>query len=72
MILVVNIDDGAKTYTATAIDLGTSVAESLTRPEGGRAVSREEFDEIVEEKMKEMGAVRGRHGSGGSRVIIRH
>lgn len=68
MILVANFDDGQRTYTATHVDLETEVAGMITPPKGGREVTREEYDAIVEEKMKEMGATNGR---GGTRIMIR-
>jgi GLPGLI family protein len=71
MILVVNIDNGAQTYTATGIDLGASVDDALSPPKGGKEMSRAEFDEMMAEKMEEMEATQGRHG-GGMKVMIRH
>ena len=68
MILVANFDDGQRTYTATEVDMETEVAGMITPPKGGREVTREEYDAIVEEKMKEMGATQGR---GGTRIMIR-
>ncbi|MBO6575032.1 MAG: GLPGLI family protein [Rhodothermales bacterium] len=70
LILVASVDEGRRTYTATSVDLEMSVAGMITPPKGGREVTREEFDAIVEEKMKEMNAQRS--GSGGMRVMIRH
>ncbi|MFT5141958.1 MAG: GLPGLI family protein [Rhodothermales bacterium] len=68
MILVANFDNGQRTYTATEVDLETEIAGMITPPTGGKEVSREEYDNIVEEKMKEMGATRGRGGN--KRVMI--
>jgi GLPGLI family protein len=68
MILVANFDDGQRTYTATEVDLETDVSDMITPPKGGKEVSREEYDGIVEEKMKEMGATRGRGAN--MRVMI--
>lgn len=67
MILVANFDDGQRTYTATNVDMETEVAGMITPPKGGREVTREEYEAIVEEKMKEMGASGGR---GGKRIMI--
>ncbi|MEM1125953.1 MAG: GLPGLI family protein [Bacteroidota bacterium] len=69
LILVVSVDDGQQTYTATEISTEPLAEGVLTPPEGGRAVTGEEFQAIVEEKMEEMGATRGR---GGARFIIRN
>lgn len=69
MILVASFDDGERTYTATEVDLETEVRSMIAPPKGGREVSRDEYDAIVEEKMQEMNATRG---SGGNRIMIRH
>lgn len=70
LILVVSIDDGQRTFTATSVDLETDISGLIVPPSDGRQVTRDEFDAIVEEKMKEMGATRD--GRGGVRVMIRH
>ncbi len=68
MVLEVNIDDGKRTLLAQSIDFDTPVKEFLTKPKNGKKVSKEEFDKIVEEKMKEMGA---EGASGGSTIMIK-
>ncbi|NNE70622.1 MAG: GLPGLI family protein [Rhodothermales bacterium] len=70
MILVANFDDGERTYTATDVDLEMDAMAMIAPPKGGREVSREEYDAIVEEKMEEMNATRGA-GGGGMRIMIR-
>ncbi len=68
LILVLDVDDGMRTYAARSIELGVEHSEDeWVRPEKGRKVTRAEYDEIVEEKMKEMGAQR----RGGGQFIIR-
>ena len=62
MILVLSVDDGRVQYFATEIDL-EGVAEDLIRPpEDGDEVTREEYEEIVAEKLEELAKLRGRDG----------
>ncbi len=54
MILVISIDDGSEVYSATEVSLD-SLAEGLIRaPQGGDEVSREAYEQIVVEKLKEV------------------
>jgi GLPGLI family protein len=69
-ILVLTLDDGQRTFTATNVDMEGDAIAALEPPDDGRKVTRQEFDEIVEEKMKEMGMTQGRGGA--ARMIIRH
>lgn len=67
-ILLLDIDNGKTTFTATEIEMDVELAESdFERPTSGRKVSQHEFDNIVEEKMKELGAQR----RGNGRVLLR-
>ena len=66
-ILSVETDSGNKTVTATSVIFSEIDKEILTKPKKGKKVKREEYNQIVEEKMKEMGA---EHGNG-KQVIIR-
>jgi GLPGLI family protein len=67
-ILLLDLNGGKTTYTANVIEPETTFAEGeFERPDKGRKVSKEEFDEIVAEKMKEMQA----QGRGGNRVMFR-
>jgi GLPGLI family protein len=69
MILEVNENNGQRVITATEVSLSETGAVSIAKPSDGKKVSREEFDAIVREKMKEMNA----EGSGNTmRVIIRN
>lgn len=68
LILAVDVNDGKQTLNAISIDLNPVAENVIVKPEKGKKVSREEFDKIVEEKMKEMG---GQSGPGGARMIIR-
>lgn len=63
LILVVSVDDGQRTITAKEVTFGDLEEGVLTPPTEGREVTREEFDRIVDEKMKEMGGQRGRGGA---------
>jgi GLPGLI family protein len=68
LILVLNIDDGQRTFVATDLTLEELAEGSIEAPKKGKKVSREEYDEIVEEKMKEMGAESA--GKGGNKFMI--
>lgn len=68
LILAVDINEGRQAYTAVKVETGLSEAPALMRPDKGKQVTREEFDKIVEEKMKEMGA---QPGAGGHQMMIR-
>jgi len=69
-ILVLTVDEGKTTFTAKDIQMGTVEEGSIVEPDEGKEVTREEFDEIVEEKRAEMQAqFGGKRGAG--RFIIR-
>ncbi len=70
LVLAVEVNDGKQTITAQTIDLGPVADNVIIRPEKGKKVTREEYDKMVEEKMKEMGV---QSGPGGARtgVVIR-
>jgi GLPGLI family protein len=70
-ILVLTIDEGKTTFTATEVLMGEIEEGSIAEPVEGREVTREEFDQIVEEKRKEMEAQFGNRRNG-SRFIIRN
>lgn len=69
-ILVLTIDEGRTTFTAKEIVMGELEEGAIVEPDEGKEVTQEEFDEIVEEKRKEMEAQFGGRRSGG-RFIIR-
>ena len=52
LILVVEVN-GETAYMATSIDLNPPREGALSKPEEGKKVTVEEFDQIVEEKVKE-------------------
>ena len=68
LVLAVNVNDGKQTITALSVDFQPLAENILVKPDKGKKVSKEEFDKIVEEKMKEMGA---QSGPGGARMVIR-
>jgi len=53
LILVVSVDDGHLVYSATEVALKELEEEAIRPPEEGRQVSREEYEEIVVEKLEE-------------------
>jgi len=67
LILSVEQDNGKNTITATSVDFSPVPKEKLEKPGKGKKVTRDEFDQIVAEKMKEMGA---EGGSGGTQMIF--
>ena len=67
LILVMNIDDGQRSYVAKELDLNPVKKGLISPPKKGKRVTREEYKEIVEAKMKEMNA----NSSGNGNVIIR-
>lgn len=68
MVLAVDFDNGERTITALSIDLEPVDKDLIKKPKKGKKVSEEEYDAIVQEKMKEMGA-EGGEGSGVQTVI---
>lgn len=68
-ILMVDINSGEQTITASKIELRALNEGEIVMPTKGKEVTAEEFEKIKKEKMAEMNMSNG--GSGGSRVIIR-
>jgi GLPGLI family protein len=68
LILALEANDGKQVTTAIKVEPDLPEADAILKPDKGRQVSREEFDTIVEEKMKEMGA---QPGAGGQQMMIR-
>ena len=58
LILVVEIN-GETAFMATSIDLTPPKEDALSKPEDGKKVTREEFDQIMEEKVKEYRETKG-------------
>ncbi|MEL7120163.1 MAG: GLPGLI family protein, partial [Bacteroidota bacterium] len=53
MILELSLKDGKVVYTASNIEL-KGLTEKIEKPKKGKKISKEEFKEIVDERMKEM------------------
>jgi GLPGLI family protein len=70
LILEVDINNSERTITAKSVSLDPPEKSLLKKPRDGKKVTREEYDKIVAEKMKEMG-VEGGEGEVRSSVVIR-
>jgi len=68
LILEVDKNSGETVFKATKIDLKPLEKGAIEKPSKGKKVTKEEYDAIVAEKMKEMGAT----GGGGRMMIIRN
>ncbi len=66
---MLTIDEGKTTFTATEVLMGELEEGSMAEPDEGREVTQEEFDEIMEEKRKEMEAQFGNRRRGAGFVI---
>ena len=67
IILAIDIDNGKRIIEASEIKLTAIDEDKIVQPKKGKKVSQQEFDEIVEKKMEELGGTRG---GGGVRMII--
>lgn len=72
MILVLSINEGKMQYAATEIKLHGLEEGTIKAPKEGKKVTRAEFDQIMEEKMKEMQAQFGGRGGNTGIRIMRH
>ncbi len=70
MVLEADINNGSRTYIAQTIDPVSEADLDLQKPKNGKKVSEKEYNELVAEKMKEMGIEGGQPGSGGAQVRI--
>ena len=70
LVLGVDINNGEQIIEATSVELKPVDVEILKKPKKGKKVTEEEYQAIVEEKMKEMGTEHEGGGSGHA-VIIR-
>ena len=66
---MVDMDNGARVYTASKIELRELKEGEISIPTKGKEVTAEEFDKIKKEKMAEMGGTVGKGGN--MRVVIR-
>ena len=62
LILVMNINDGERSFVAKELKLEPVEDGLIAPPKKGKKVTRVEFETIVEERMKEMNATRGGRG----------
>lgn len=60
LILATSTPNGKRTITATSVDFSPVEKNILKEPNKGKQVTHDEFDKIVDEKMKEMGAEPGK------------
>lgn len=68
LVLEVDKDNGQMQFIAKSVNFDAPDKALLKKPKDGKKVSREEYDKIVEEKMKEMG---GDGVSKGSTIMIK-
>lgn len=68
-VLRVEMDNGARTITATNVNFRSLKENEIEQPTKGKKVSAQEFTKIRDEKMKEMGMIQGK--GGGMKMIIR-
>lgn len=68
LILEVNVDEGEHLIKATSVELKALEKDVLKKPRKGKAVTSEEYQAIVAEKMKEMGMDEG--SSGGDHTVV--
>jgi hypothetical protein len=62
MILVLSVDSGRVVYSATSVKLDDAEAAKLSAPTEGTRVSRDEYERIVADKLKELELERGGRG----------
>lgn len=72
MILKLDSNDGQMVTEATAVELKKLEKGTIKAPKKGKKVSKEEFEKIQMEKIKEMEEQFGASGSGGTRIIIQN
>lgn len=70
LVLEVNYNDGKRILTATSLEPTVDQAK-LVKPKEGKKVTKEEFKQIMDEKMKEMGIERGEGHAEGATMMIR-
>jgi GLPGLI family protein len=54
MILSISVDSGQTVYSATEVDLTTVEDGAIKAPDNGQEVSRDEYEQIVTEKLEEL------------------
>jgi GLPGLI family protein len=71
LVMAIEMEEGDIVLRATELELKPVDKSVLRRPEKGKKVSREEFDAIVSEKMKEMGMETGSEGGQHATVVVK-
>jgi GLPGLI family protein len=71
LVLEVNIDEGRQILVAKSIELKALDKGLLEKPTKGKDVTEEEYQAIVEEKLKEMGVEHGGSSGGDHTVVVR-
>jgi GLPGLI family protein len=71
--LILEVNDGSTQIVCTKIVMNPKEKSEITEPKKGKVVTQEEYDKILQEKMKEMRERMGneREKSGGGRHMIR-
>ncbi len=72
MILQVDVNNGERVITATAVSDEAVDPDLLQEPKKGKEVTQEEFRQIMHEKMQEMRQAQGGPGGPGPVMIIHH
>lgn len=67
--LILELSYGERSIVASKVDLKELPKKAIEKPSKGKSVTRAEFQKIMDDKLKEMGAEGGR---GGVRMIIRN
>jgi len=67
MILELNMDDGNRIITATSINTENDITDQIVKPKKGKKVTREEFEKIRDEKLKEAGM----DGGNGQQIVVK-
>ena len=70
LVLAMEMNDGDRTLTAIKVELKPLEKGVIRRPSKGKKVTREEYQAIVAEKMKEMGVEEGEGGSGTTHSVV--
>jgi GLPGLI family protein len=65
LILEINVNDGERLITAVSLD-STEPTVPVQKPDKGKKMNREEFDQMVKERMEEMQST----GGGGVRIMM--
>jgi GLPGLI family protein len=73
LVLAVEIDNGNRKLNAISVELKSLDKSVLKKPTKGRKVTREEYQAIVAEKLKEMGVEEGEAGGAGAghAIVVR-